>query len=39
VAPLDKHGHIILHRFDFEQKLNIQNEEIVDLAAETPTAS
>jgi len=27
----------ILHRFDFEQKLNIQNAEFVDSAAETPT--
>jgi len=27
----------ILHRFDFEQKLNIRNAEFVDSAAETPT--
>jgi hypothetical protein len=29
----------ILHHFDFAQKLNIQNEEIVDPAAQTPTDS
>jgi hypothetical protein len=29
----------ILHRFDFEQKLNIGNAEIGDPAAETPPDS
>jgi hypothetical protein len=29
----------ILHRFDFEQKLNIGNAEIVDPATETPPDS
>jgi hypothetical protein len=38
-VPLDNDGHIILHRFDFEQKLNVQNAEIIDPAAETPSDS
>jgi hypothetical protein len=35
---LNKSSHqAILHRFDFAQKLNIQNPGMVDPAAETPT--
>jgi len=37
VVPIDGSGHIILHRFDFAQKLNTKNAEIINQVAETPT--